>query len=103
MVNLLPTIRLAESILKYKFPSIDKPFRIYAPPKISASNRVFEKYKLGLIFRILRYITIPKHNKKIKINCNIYSLTHTLYNTRKFLGFLIILFLLYIATAVLLN
>ena len=27
-VNLLPTIRLAQSILKRKFPSVDKPLRI---------------------------------------------------------------------------
>ena len=27
-VNFLPTIRLAQSILRPKFPSVDKPFRI---------------------------------------------------------------------------
>ena len=27
MVNLLPTIRLAQSILKRKFPSVDKPLK----------------------------------------------------------------------------
>ena len=45
MVNFLPTIRLAQLILKRQFPSIDKPLRIKAPPKISPSKRVFEKYK----------------------------------------------------------
>ena len=37
--------KLAQSILKRKFPSIDNPLRIQAPPKISPSKRVFEKYK----------------------------------------------------------
>ena len=44
MVNLLQTIRLAQSILKRKFPSVDKPLRIQALPKISPSKRAFEKY-----------------------------------------------------------
>ena len=33
MVNFLPTVRLAQSILKHKFPCIDKPLQIYAPQK----------------------------------------------------------------------
>ena len=33
MVNLLPTIRLAQSILKPKFPSVDKPLQKQAPQK----------------------------------------------------------------------
>ena len=45
MINLLSTIRPAQSILKCKFPSVDKPLRITAPPKISPSKRAFEKYK----------------------------------------------------------
>ena len=45
MVNLLPTLSLAQSILKRKFPSVDKPLRIYAPPKKSPSKRAFENYK----------------------------------------------------------
>ena len=45
MVNLRPTIRLALSSLKRKFPSVDKPLRILAPPKISPSKRAFEKCK----------------------------------------------------------
>ena len=44
-VNFVPTIRLAQSILKRKFSSVDKPLRIQAPPKISPSKRAFEKYK----------------------------------------------------------
>ena len=43
-INLRPTIRLAQSILS-KFPSVDKPLRIQARPKISPSKRVFEKCK----------------------------------------------------------
>ena len=35
--NLLPTKVLALSILKRKFPSVDKPLRIYAPSKTSPS------------------------------------------------------------------
>ena len=38
MVNFLPTIRLAKSILKRKFPSIDKPLRIQAPQKGPSKN-----------------------------------------------------------------
>ena len=45
MVNLLVTIRLAQLILKRKFPSVDKLLRILAPPKISPSKRPFEKYR----------------------------------------------------------
>ena len=37
--------KLAQSILKRKFPSLDKPLRIQASPKISPSKRAFEKYK----------------------------------------------------------
>ena len=36
-------MRLTQSILKCKFPSVDKPVRIKAPPKISPSKRAFEK------------------------------------------------------------
>ena len=48
MVNLLPTIRLAQSILKRKFPSVDKPIQKRAPQK--------GPLKKGLIFGILRYL-----------------------------------------------
>ena len=37
--------RLAQSMLKRKSPSVDKPLRIWAPPKISPSKRAFEKCK----------------------------------------------------------
>ena len=50
MVDLFPAIRLAQSILKRKFPSVDKPLRIKAPPKISPSKRAFEKYKSRDLF-----------------------------------------------------
>ena len=42
--------------LKRKFPSVDKPLRIYAPPKIGPSKRAFENP--GLIFGILRYFLL---------------------------------------------
>ena len=45
MANLLETIRLVQSIVKCKFPSVDKRLQIKAPPKISPSKRAFEKYK----------------------------------------------------------
>ena len=45
MVDLFPAIRLAQSIFKRKFPSVDKPLQKEAPPKISPSKRAFEKYK----------------------------------------------------------
>ena len=38
-------IRLAQSILKCKFPFVDKPLRIKAPSDISPSKRAFERYK----------------------------------------------------------
>ena len=50
MINLLPTIRLAQLILKHKFRSVGKPLRIQAPPKISPSKRAFEKYKPQAFF-----------------------------------------------------
>ena len=37
------TIRLAQSILKCKFPFIDKPLWIQAPSEISSSKRAFKK------------------------------------------------------------
>ena len=51
-------MRLTQSILKRKFPSVHKPLRIEAPPKISASKRAFEKYKsrgLFLEFTVVQY------------------------------------------------
>ena len=50
MVNLLLPIRLAQSILKRKFRSADRPLRIEAPPKISPAKRAFEKYKSRGLF-----------------------------------------------------
>ena len=47
MVNLLPDIRLAQSILKRKFPSVGKPLR---KPLQKQSKRAFEKYKPHGIF-----------------------------------------------------
>ena len=38
-------LKLAQLILKLQFPSVHKPLRILAPPKISPSKRAFEKYK----------------------------------------------------------
>ena len=38
MVNLLRTIRLAQLILKRKFPSVDKPLQKYAPQKGPLKN-----------------------------------------------------------------
>ena len=59
-VNFLPGIRLAQSILKQKFPSIHKPLRIQAPPKTSPSKRAFEKYKLrGLFSEFYGIWTVP--------------------------------------------
>ena len=40
MVNLLPTMRLTQLVLKRKFPSVEKSLRIKVPPKISPSKRV---------------------------------------------------------------
>ena len=36
--------------MKRKFPSVDKPLQIHAPPKISPSKRAFEKYKPRVLF-----------------------------------------------------
>ena len=38
-------MRLTQSVLKRKFPSVDKSLRIKVTPKISPSKRAFEKYK----------------------------------------------------------
>ena len=38
-------LKLAQLISKLQFPSVHKPLRILAPPKISPSKRAFEKYK----------------------------------------------------------
>ena len=60
MVNLLPTIRLALSSLRRKFPSVGKPFRIEAPPKISPSKRAFEKYKPRGLFSEFYGMFLPR-------------------------------------------
>ena len=38
-------MRLTQSILKRKFPSVDKPLRIKAHPAIRSSKRAFETFK----------------------------------------------------------
>ena len=38
MVNFLPTIRLAKSVLKRKFPSVYKPLQKYVPQKRPLKN-----------------------------------------------------------------
>ena len=57
MINLLSTIGLAQSILKRKFPSVDK---ARAPPKISPSKRAFEKYKPRGLFSEFYGICLKK-------------------------------------------
>ena len=47
----LPLIRLAKSILKRKFRSVDKPLRICAPPKISLEKGPFKNISPGAYFR----------------------------------------------------
>ena len=72
MVNLLPTIRLAQSILKRKFPSVDKPLRIKDPPKISHSKRAFEKYKPRAYFwnfTVSGQASKSENHKLITVNC----------------------------------
>ena len=50
MVNFLPTIRLAQLILKRKFPSVDKPLK-----------KAFEKHKLQGLFSEFYGILIGNH------------------------------------------
>ena len=61
MVNLLPTIRLAQSILKRKIPSVDKPLRIQAPQKGPLKN-----ISPGAYFR---YFTLPTLSDSVKEKC----------------------------------
>ena len=57
-------MRLAQSILKRNFPSVDKPLRIYkAPPKISPSKGAFEKYKPWGLFLEFYVVISAKHPK----------------------------------------
>ena len=68
MVNLLPTIRLAQLILKHKFPSVDKPLRIYSPPKIIPSKTGFEKYNpQGLFSEFYSILAYSVGLKKLNI------------------------------------
>ena len=55
MVNLLPTTRLALSILKRKRPSVDKPLRIWAPPEF-----------YGIFCSILSFEFLIKFNGKFR-------------------------------------
>ena len=41
----IPSYKAGPIDSEHKFPSIDKPLQILAPPKISPSKRAFEKYK----------------------------------------------------------
>ena len=57
MVNFLPTVRLAQSISKHKFPCIDKPLQIIIRP----SKRAFEKYKpQGLFSEFYRCLILVR-------------------------------------------
>ena len=49
MVNFLPTVRLAQSILKRKFPSIDEPLNIN-PSKLSPSKEPLKNISPGAYF-----------------------------------------------------
>ena len=54
--------KLARSILKRKFPSVYKPRRIYAPPKIKPFKKAFEKYEpRGLFSEFYGILTISPH------------------------------------------
>ena len=59
---------LAQSILKRTLPPVDKPLRIGAPPKMSPSQRVVEKYKPRGLFSefygILTASHIQNHNRR---------------------------------------
>ena len=83
MVNLLPTIRLAQSILKHKFPSVNKPIRIQASQKISPSKRAFEKYKArGLFseFYSVAKVACRKQKQQQQLNeTNLQKRKNTLY------------------------
>ena len=54
MVNLFPTIKLAQSILKRKFPSVDKPLQKQAPQKGPLKNT-----SPGAYFR--NFTVLPKN------------------------------------------
>ena len=60
MVNLLPTIRLAQSILKRKFPSVHNPLKTYAPQKGPLKNRSPGAY--------FRNFTVVKVTKKVTLS-----------------------------------
>ena len=49
--QLLLSLIVAQSTLKCKFPSVDKPLRIKAPPKISPSKRPMKNISPGPFFR----------------------------------------------------
>ena len=84
---------LAQSILKRKFPFVDKPLRIQAPSKISPSKRALEKYKPRGLFSefydILRLFQLVQFNKVVnnvsaggrgRVLAQIDTLSHTTQN-----------------------
>ena len=79
MVNLLPTIRLAQSILKRKFPSVDKPLRIIirpskkAPQKGSLKNISLEAYFRNFtVFLIMQNLLKNGILEKVELQCEGY-------------------------------
>ena len=62
-VNFFPRTRLTQSILKRKFPSVHKPLRISAPPKINPFKKGFEKYKPRGLFSEFNGICVATRDK----------------------------------------
>ena len=53
MVNLLPTIWLTQSILKRKFPSVDKPLRMQRAKKVVSDSPGLVDFAIGLVNSVL--------------------------------------------------
>ena len=57
-------MRLTQSVLKRKFPSVDKPLRIKAPPKINPQKGPLKNISPGAYFRNFTvYGEEPRHNE----------------------------------------
>ena len=63
MVNLLPTVRLAQPISKCKFPSVDKPLQKQAPQK-----RPLKNLSPGAYFRNFTVFSTVKHMQTSSLN-----------------------------------
>ena len=90
-MNLLSTIRLAQSILKRKFPPVDKPLKKYAPQKGPLKNinsgAYFRNFTVSTEDRLYNSLWYPTLSRLYQIMYSLYFLHELLMLWESCLGF----------------